>query len=336
MTAQTHLPSKTTRAPLASRIRHRVAAASVFLAALSLVGCEENVDPFVGTDLPFTIWGFLNASSDTQYVRVFPISDELVPADETIDARVFSMDLETGEEREWRYEKVRFDSLIQGHIFWSPFLPQHNRRYRLEVVRSDGATSSVSVTVPSPVEFAVDADVEGSTIVPIRVTGDVPNLVGASITYNAVNVPPAKAWPVGTTVADPVQLPVTIIYDQVLKPEPDGWSLEVNMSRDFSAVETIYRFNCLITPDFGSAPDIWLRDIEFTALAADSTWSPPGGRFDPNLLAVPGTFSNVENGYGFFGAGMGIHFAWTPTVEVAQAAGYDFEVQCNYLAPVDS
>ncbi len=308
----------------------------VVLMALFSAGCDESVDPFIGTDLPYTIWGFLNAASDTQYVRVFSISDELVPARGPIDAQVFSTDLTTGQRQQWSYEQVQFDSLVQGHIFWSPFRAEHERRYQLEVIRSDGARSSATVTVPSPVAVEVDVDIDQRTVIPVRIVGDVPNLVGTRVTYNAVNVPPTKAWPVGTPIAEPVQLPVTVIYDNVVTRESDAWELEVDLVRDFIAVEAIYRRNCLITTVFGSAPDIWLRDIEFTALAADSTWAPPGGVFDPNLLSVPGTFTNVENGYGFFGAGLGIRYSWTPTTDAKRAAGYDFEAQCNYLFAVES
>ena len=85
-------------------------------------GCEESVDAIVGSDIPFTVWGFMNAGTDTQYVRVFAVTDQLVPdPGASLDARVFSTNLTTGERREWAYEAVRFDSLISGHYFWSPF-----------------------------------------------------------------------------------------------------------------------------------------------------------------------------------------------------------------------
>jgi hypothetical protein len=300
-----------------------------------LAGCEESVDPIVGTDLPFTLWGFLNAEVDTQYVRVFAISDHLIPdPDETLDARVFSTDLTTGDRREWNYQRLRFDSLITGHYFWSPFQPVHEHRYRLEVVRSDQETSIVEVTVPPEAEFDVDVDL-GSTEVPVSIRGEVPNLVGLRVTYHAVNVPPMLAWPPGTVVAGAVQLPVTIIYDQVAEVVPGGWEFVIDMARDYAGVQSVYRLNCLITVPEESAPDIWLREVEFTALAADSTWAPPGGTYDPNLLSVPGTFTNVENGYGFFGAGQGIRMDWTPNITTSLAAGYDFEPRCRGFSPRD-
>ncbi len=295
-----------------------------------LSGCTESVEPFIGTDVPYTIWGFMNAGADTQRVRVFPIRDEIETSDQ-IDARVFSTDLTTGERREWAYRLVQFDSLIEGHVFWSPFRAAHNHRYRLEVVRSDGATTSTEVVVPSPVDFQFDID-PTSTVIPIQIRGDVPNLVGLRVTYHAVNIPPASAWPPGTPVMAAVPFPVTISYDKLVRPISGGWALEINMARDFAAVRVAYDVNCLITDYEGSAPDIWLDLMEFSALLADSAWDAPDGEFDPNVLAQPGALSNVENGYGFFGAGLGIVHDWSPNVEVARNAGFRAQPRCQGFA----
>ena len=296
-------------------------------------GCDESVDAIVGSDIPFTVWGFMNAGADTQYVRIFPITDHLIPdPDAGIDAHVFSTNLTTGERREWTYEAVRFDSLISGHFFFSPFRAEHEHRYRLEVVRSDWETSSVEVTVPSEAVFDIQVNL-GSTEIPVEIRGEVPNLVGLRVTYHAVNVPPMLAWPDGTPIAGAVQLPVTIVYDDIAERVDGGWRFVIDMARDYAGVQSVYGRNCLITVSEESAPDIWLRKMEFTALAADSTWDPPGGVFDPNILSVPGTFSNVDNGYGFFGAGQGVRLDWTPTVTTSLAAGYNFEPRCRGLFP---
>lgn len=306
----------------------------LFSVFVLLAGCEDSVDPFKGTELPYTIWGFLNAGTDTQFVRVFPIRDELIPdVNVDLDARVYSTDLTTGERREWIYERVDFDTLIEGHLYWSAFRAEHSHRYRLEVMSPEGEVTSSEITVPSEIEFHVDIR-ENSTKFPVRIIGDIPNLVGLRVTYNAVNVPPQLAWPVGTPIADAVALPVSIDYRNVVEQTDDGWEMLIDMRRDYTAVREVFRLNCLVTDELGSAPDLWLRGIEFAALAADSSWDPPGGEFDPNLLSVPGTFSNVTNGYGFFGAGQAISQGWTPTVNVSLDAGFNFEAQCQGISPV--
>lgn len=296
---------------------------------LTVFGCEESVDPIIGSEFPFTIWGFMNAGADTQYVRVYPISDELLlNAGSSIDAQVFSTDLTTGERREWTYKTFFFDSLSAGHIYWSPFHAEHKHRYRLEVVRSDGAISSAEVAVPAAVKFEMTL-AENQIIFPIRIIGDAPNLVGPKVTYRAINIPPSNAWPPGTPIYPAVLHHVTIPYEKALTREPDGWRLTINIVRDTVDVRSEFRGSCLITSAQGSAPNIWVWDVEFTAVAADSAWNPPGGVFDPDILAVPGTLSNVENGYGFFGAGVGIRHRWEPDIDALERAGYSFAGRCG-------
>ena len=307
--------------------------AALLLAVLS-TGCTESVDPIIGTDLPFTIWGFMNAGADTQYVRVYPITDRLRAETSTsIDAQVFSTDLTTGERRQWRYKTVSVDSVRTGHIFWSPFRALHKHRYLLEVARSDGSTSSAEATVPSQVDFQIDVEDDRSAF-PVRIEGDVPNLVGMRVTYHAINIPPANAWPAGTQIHPPVLHSVSVPYDEKLNRIGAGWTVTVNMVQDTAAVREAFRTNCLITPRGGSAPNVWLRSMEISVVAADSSWNPPGGVFDPDILAVPGTMSNVENGYGFFGAGQGIRYQWSPSVEVRLNAGYDVNAQCTLASGV--
>lgn len=291
--------------------------------------CEESVDPIIGSDYPFTIWGFMNAGADTQNVRVYAISNALPLEGETsIDASVYSTDLTTGERREWTYKTVFFDSLMTGHIFWSPFRALNEHRYRLEVVRSDGAASSAEVTVPEAVDFEIDIE-ENQIVFPVRIVGDAPNLVGPKVTYSAVNIPPSNVWPVGSALYPAVVFPVTIPYEEALEQTADGWSLTINIVQDTVNVRNEFRGNCLITHPEGSAPNVWIRSMEFTAVAADSSWNPPGGVFDPDILAVPGSMSNVKNGYGFFGAGEGIRHQWVPGIEALERAGYSFAGRCG-------
>ena len=314
----------------------RILAMAMFLGLLlATAGCEESVDAITGTEIPFTIWGFLDSAADTQYVRVFEVADQLIPdRDAKIDARVFSTNRTTGQRREWMYERVHFDSLITGHFFRAPFRPQHEDRYLLEVVRSDGETASAEVTVPPAANFTLETG-ESSVTIPVFIEGNVPNLIGLRVTYHAINVPPPQAWPQGTPVAAAVQLPVIVSYDDRVERIPGGWRFTIDMDRDFEIVRRAYQINCLITDPEESAPDVWLRKMEFSGLIADSAWAPPGGVFDANVLSVPGTFSNVKNGYGFFGAGEGIGRVWTPVTETSLQAGYNFLPKCTGLFPTN-
>ena len=54
----------------------------------------------------------------------------------------------------------------------------------------------------------------------------------------------------------------------------------------------------------------------------DANWDPPEGLFDPEVLAQPGTLSNVENGYGFWGS-IGVYTQeWPVTIDFSRLLGY--------------
>ena len=55
----------------------------------------------------------------------------------------------------------------------------------------------------------------------------------------------------------------------------------------------------------------------------DSGWDPPGGIFDPEILAQPGALSNVENGYGYFGS-VGLYIQEWNIEHLSTVLGYPF------------
>lgn len=305
--------------------RTRLVSFTILILCLPLLlGCDDTVDPFVGEERPFTIWGFLDAGADTQKVRVFTIEERLgLDRSGPIDAVVTSTDLDTGEQRQWRDSEVTFADSSVGHVFWSAFRAEFGHRYRLEVARSDGAVSSVEVAVPGPVELLLD-DNTNRTTVPVTILGSPPRLIKVEVEYDASTVTPANPWPPGSPRPAGIRFPVAVSYNDDLDRIAGGWETEINMIRDFGRVQEAFERNCLVK-DL-----IALRRIELRLLVASEDWDPPGGTFDPDVLVQPGAFSNVENGFGFFGGGFTIAERWTPSLDVLQAIGYTFEAPCAF------
>src|SRR5690606_8222175 len=72
----------------------RTFAGAVALCAALLSGCSESVEPNLGIDRPFTIWGLFNPRADTQAARLFTIeSDIQLITSAPIDATITSTDL---------------------------------------------------------------------------------------------------------------------------------------------------------------------------------------------------------------------------------------------------
>ncbi len=300
------------------------------LAALvmTVAQCDQTIDPLVGESRPYTLWGYLDANADTQRVRVFTIEDRLgTDRSGPIDATVASTDVATGEVTTWTDEEVVFSDSSVGHVFYAAFRAQFEHTYRLDVQRSDGETSSARVTIPPPVKVEL-VDARNRIVVPVILHGKPPNLVNVHVVYDAATLPPANPWPPGSTAQPGVRLPVAVSYDGTAEPTADGWVFAVNIRTDFEAVQDAYALNCL------SEDHIGLRRIRFRFLAADEQWAPPGDSFDPNLLIEPGTFSNVQNGYGFFGGGYSVSESWVPSLVVQRAVGFRTAGPCP-LSPQD-
>jgi len=292
-------------------------------------GCDQNIEPIVGEDRPYTLWGFLDANADTQRVRVFTVEERLgTDRSGPIDASVASVNLTTGETIRWAGRQITFADTSMGHVFEAAFRAVHEEQYRLEVTRSDGSKSTATVTIPPPVTVEL-VDERNRTVVPAYIHGKPPNLVDVSVVYDAITLPPANPWPPGSTTPEAVRLPVAVSYSGKEEPTADGWKYEINLRQDFEEVQEVFELNCL-RPDL-----IALRRIDFRFLAADEQWDPPNGSFDPNLLIEPGTFSNVTNGYGFFGGGYTVSTRWIPTNLVLRNVGYRTAGPCP-LQPQDT
>ena len=293
----------------------------LLLAAFAATACETAIDPIVGEERPFTIWGVMDIGADTQLVRVFTIDDEPgIDRGATIDAVVSSIDLTTGELREWVHRTRTYDNGDIAHIFWSDFQAVPSHEYRIDVRRSDGAISTATTIVPdvSGVDVTIRTD---SGYVPVVVTGDSINVIGVHMRYEATNVPPLDA-PEGIPIYPAVFHPVEVSHEGEGARVDDGvWRLEIDMYEDAKAVFADYAENCLINR---GSPDVALRRVEVRFVIASRDWSAPSGIFDPDDLVEPNRLSNVENGFGFIGAGEVYRYRWTPSRTVLHQLGYRY------------
>lgn len=112
-------------------------------------GCATDLDPLQESALYFSINGYLDASADTQFVRISPVRDRLLVDPGPLDATVVLEHLATGRQSVWRDSLFHYSNGLWAHNFWSaePLTP--GASYRLTVTRSDGATSTAAVTLPA-------------------------------------------------------------------------------------------------------------------------------------------------------------------------------------------
>lgn len=290
----------------------------------SLGGCEEQANPFVGQEQPYTIYGYLNPKANTQLIRVIPVAssiDALNP--EVIDAAVTTINMDTGEQRIWKDSLIAFDSVQTGHVFVAHFRPDHGASYRLEVTRSDGAVSSAEVTIPPDASARPQPNPFNPAVLGYFIQSEVaPNIVQADMKYVAAALQPP-------VVGNPLFLPLDTSHRDKVKAVSDGWLVEVDLRSDFRVIREAFVRNCLTT-DYMS-----IRSMRFAIFIGDENWVPPGGVFDPEVLVQPDLFSNIDNGYGFFGAGFAFSFNAVPSGLVLQSVGYVLDGPCMDVPPTD-
>lgn len=274
----------------------------VLATAFMLPACDNSVDPFVEADRYFTLWGYLDTASDTQFVRVVPFRREIGEPDEReLDVDVTALELGTGLRFAWRDSVVEYDDGSIGHVFHAPFRPVPGRTYRVRVRRSDGAETWAETLVPTSDRARIAPPDQFS-----------PGSITQDVTWESVDDPPFRVEVWYRFASVPPSLPFhheVITYEDVGTPVDDGWRVSVRLSEDAASMNV------------GSSAE--LLGIGMRLTMSDDEWRPPGGVFDRELLVQPGVLSNVEHGYGFVGAVN--HFAaeWVLNDLVTRRLGFN-------------
>lgn len=207
---------------------------------------------------------------------------------------------------------------MYAHVFWAPFQAAFGHTYRMEATRTDGAVSTVEVQMPGAAELVPQEPViRGLVFLPVLVQGEVPHLLKVEVVYE-VRFGSVEGNPAGVVDTTVMQTSVLLPFDGVQEQVDDGWLLQINLSRDYDRVREYLETKWALARSLG----IRLRGVEVRMIAANAEWDPPGGLFDLDILVQPGTLSNVEDGFGFVGAGYRLQTTWVPPDEAAQAAGF--------------
>ncbi|MFT5517402.1 MAG: hypothetical protein ACI80V_003545 [Rhodothermales bacterium] len=269
-----------------------------------LVGaCEEVVDPVLETGRPFTLFGFLDPGSNQQAIRVFPIEPVLaqtqaLPLDATVQV--------TGPGQ----PVVFADSIVYyrdgsvGHVFHAGFQPQFGTTYHISARDSRDQETTVTVRTPERaiITLGEAGGILGNVLMPVAIE-DAEQILSPRALYTFESTKAPFLWT------------IPVVYDADVLRSGDSWSVIVDLSRDIGVLFTVAG----LTP--GLHPII-LTDLRVQAFVTTDAWTPPEGTFDRELLVQPGVFSNVDNGFGFVGAGYVEGANTLPAAEVLRLAGF--------------
>ena len=284
-------------------------------------GCDDaTLDPFDNDARYFTVYGYLDVLERDHEVRVIPVTrqssviESPTALNASIDAVVTSTDVRTGETRTWSYALERLEDGTYGHIFRSSFIVIPGRTYRLDITRSDGVVTSAETKVPyigdpalfdlSPVLFESDSTELSQEVI-------IPEIA------SPWNIEAIYLWG-GGTINRRVYVPYERRGQRTID---DGWELTITISEDQSVVrDNIDGSIAIGTIDPGTP--IFLTSMGLQIRVLDENWDPPNGVFDLDVLSTPGSFSNVVNGYGFWGS-VGLYIQEWNVCHLSEFLGYE-------------
>ncbi len=298
--------------PLERHYTLRTAVLFVLIACATLgtLACEEDVVSVLGTDRPYSFYGVLSPTFSQQYVRVYPIAATLeATPNAPLGANMTSRDLTTGEEVVWKDSLVQEASGDFAHVFVAPFRANFGTTYELRAERGDGALTTATVPVPPAATVELpDPELDVPALMPVTIRGLVPRLLKVEVTY-------AIQYRIAAPSIESRQ--VVVPYGEALQPTDDGWTLTLSISRDLRTIEDQLRAEGPFDRAFG----IEFVELTLRMIAANDAWNPPDGTFDPEVLVQPGLLSNVDNGFGFVGAGYRLEASWEKLDTVRQEVG---------------
>lgn len=113
---------------------------------LILTGCDQTFQPRQENNKYFfSMYGYLDASADTQWIRVAPARQDFNMPPVVPDIQVTLEQLQSGQ------RAVMNDSLFvpENYLnYWTTMDIEHNQTYRLKAEQPDGKSSQVTVTIP--------------------------------------------------------------------------------------------------------------------------------------------------------------------------------------------
>lgn len=255
--------------------RGRIIVAAIATAA-AIAGCSEAFEPLAPTDLRFSIYGYLDASADTQWIRVMPIRPVIVTSPEDSFGAVVTLEeIGTGRIIVLRDSVFRFSSHqdpdigsdgLYVHNFWTTERITPGASYRFTATHGDGPPAEAIVEIPDTFQAEVGIAQPGQGGDMLRI----PGLKHAAF----VTVTNHFRDRCGTAAASSSFRP----------PPADGDVYYIPLIRG------------ALTPRDGCDDPIFMsRNV--SVIGAETAW-PSGDNHSPASL-FPGGASNVTNAFGY-------------------------------------
>jgi len=245
-------------------------------------GCHTSFTPIQENDRYYSIFGFLNASADTQFVRIEKLRDgQFSSTPEHLNIDVILTNTTTGE------KTVMHDSLFHypagdAHNYYTTLPVRPEQTYLLEIKKNQTLTSAQTDIPPSFPEPIITAHSKDSTGIDIRGINRLIAVDAFYYSYLDCIAPPCPDNP--------------IIHQAIIKHLQDTVHhgslihVRINHRKDLNNEKLGYPQNRTFT----------LVRTEVMIAAGNEDW-PDFLHLNPETVALPNAVSNVKGGTGILG-----------------------------------
>jgi hypothetical protein len=259
-----------------------------------LTACEESVNPILESNRQLTLWGTLDMNADVQFLRVVPIREVLdVRLADPLELHMESLDLTNGERVAWKDSLISFPGDRPAILFYANLrvAPTHTYRIMVSSPALEYVTTAETTIPEIPEAEILDEDVQryvspsGFTVSALQ-----------DMTWHNLHQAPYRLeqWyrflEFGNLGFTDYLLPF-VPPDFSYSAAQNDLDLTLNLVRHRDSVQKYINLG-----------QVRLVGLGQTITVLDDAFVPPGGEFSPELLAQPGTMSNVEYGFGFVGS----------------------------------
>lgn len=260
----------------------------LFVCCLVLLGgCDQSFQPLQKNErYHFSIFGYLDAAADTQWVRVGTVRQSINETPDPTGIKVTLEHIQSGQ------TAVMNDSVFTSRNvlnYWTTMDIENEQTYRITAEHADGKTSRVTVTTPkklSPPYITLSSNPNGANIYVDNVVehiADIQSVWFVTLNPETENRKRIYRFPLRNTLRH-----TFAFYG--------AYSAFANWEKELGQIEQ----------NFGSA-EYSVESIQVFIAAGGPEWNEKFTSIDDLEYFLDGTASNVENGLGYV---VGIDGRW--------------------------
>lgn len=273
------------------RMTKYVLSALLFVISIFFLStCDNTFEPLGENDsYHFSIYGYLDVSADTQWVRVGTAREAIDDAPETTGISVTVENLQSGETVEMQDSLFTTENFLN---FWTTADIENEQTYRIKVEGVNGKSSHADITTPKELPTPL---VLNNTYPPYGFSVYIDDVVEHVADIQS------KWYVILNPETNPVRKTYTFTY------RPDMEHVEV-YGGSFTAFAPLEEEEGHIESSVG-INDYRVVHRQFFVAAAGPEWNDEISSIDDLEYFINSTSSNVENGLGYI---VGIDSKWVP------------------------